>query len=179
MTKPKKATFEQNAKIIEERLRGLTQALGDAFGEDVDVLQDKNQTAMNSDHTFEIKSGTIRAYAGVHLQFGDLPAARADQPRFGSPNNSTPSQLAETSARSLTYDLTDRASSWMLAIALAGVNSADLNIAKDGTCLVIAADGARQYTGRIDLGAPFSLDDVTLEMRDGLLTLEIRKGTEE
>lgn len=179
MTKPKKATFEQNARIIDERLKGLTQALGNAFAEGDGVLKDKNQTEMNSDHTFQIKSGTIRAYAGVHLQLGDLQAAKADQPRFGSPNIATPSQPAETSAKPLTYDLSDRANSWMLVIALAGVNTEDLNITQDGTCLVITAAGARQYAGRIEFGAPFSLDGVTLEMRDGLLTLEIRKGIEE
>ncbi|MFA8442738.1 Hsp20/alpha crystallin family protein [Yoonia sp.] len=179
MTKPKKATFEQNARIIDERLKGLTQALGDVFAQGFDVLKDKSQTEMKSDHTFETKAGTIIAHAGVHLHLGDLHAATADQSGFGSPNKSSLSQPAEISAKPLTYDLSDRANSWMLVIALAGVNSEDLNITQDGTCLVITADGARQYAGRIEFGAPFSLDGVTLEMRDGLLTLEIRKGIEE
>ncbi len=180
MTETKKASFGKNAKFIDESLSRLSAAFGDAITDVLEALHDKDETVINRDHIIETEHGPIKAYAGIQFRSRGVDPVAADQTTPLRPNETsqTVQTVEESSDRPFAYKLTDSASAWTAIIDLPGTSYHNLNILQEDTVLVITTSCARRYSGRIDIGTPFSLDDAAIAMRNGVLTLEINKGSE-
>ncbi len=176
MTHKKRSRVEDAAKEIDDGLGALFGTLSAAIGEMVNRIEDGNTGTVARDHVFETSKGPVRAHAGIRLRMGgleqDVAAAtpvpvNPDRPQ--TPRKNPP-------GKPIAYEVLEDDDHWMLTADLPGVSIGDLNIGQNGRTLEIQTSGARRYEGRIDLETDFSIEDIDQTLRNGILTLRIRKA---
>lgn len=176
-----KRKFEDAAKEIDAGLGGLFGTLSDAISEVAKRLDEGGAGAVQRDFSFNTSKGPVRAQAGVRLRMGGVDVGDEGGPDIARPvNPDRPATAAETAApaaRDLAYDLLDDGDAWHLTADLPGVTRDEVALSVEGTTLKVTTSGARVYAGEVDLEAEFSLDGVAVTMRNGVLTLQIPKGS--
>lgn len=176
MSTNRKKNFADAASGIDNGLNALFETLGDALTTMLNRVEDGHTGSVHRDQVFETNKGPIRAHAGIKLRMGGLDATEvSDQAKPVNPARPTASPEAPK-AKPIIYDVMDDNDDWIITADLPGVANADLAFDQDRTTLLVMTTGTRLYEGRIDLDSPFSLTEISSQMRNGILTLRIKKG---
>ncbi len=176
MSRYKKPSSENTSTRIEEGLNGLLGALGDAIGDVVSGLEEGNAGAVMRDQVFETSKGPVRAHAGVRLRMGGLntEGVTADTPQPVNPDRAKPTK-AEVDSRSLPYEIFEDDADWILTADMPGVKRTDLELSQNDSTLIIKTTGPRRYDVQVALDAPLNLTDIKIRLRNGILTLHVKK----
>ncbi|MEM9784952.1 MAG: hypothetical protein AAF801_00520 [Pseudomonadota bacterium] len=175
MTNSGKKRMQDAARDIDDGLGTLFETLGAAINEMITRIEDGQSGTVSRDQVFDTAKGPIRAHAGIKLRMGGLD--QGDTAMTPQPVNARRSQPAPQSpqVKPIAYDLLEDDDDWILTADIPGVSAEHLDISKDGTVLLLRTNGPRRYQAQIDLNTNFSLADDGPNLRNGILTLRIKK----
>lgn len=166
MTDPQNQTNKTDAKSIEDGLSGLITAIGDTFSEAISQLESNLGATVSREHEVETAHGPLHAQASIQVRLGGLGETMQETP---------PPEDEEFEPAQMHYQLMEDETCWRLAADIPGVAFQDLSLSKEAEKLIIQTKGARRYRAILELNDQFSLDDVAVSLRHGVLNLQVGK----
>lgn len=182
MTKDRKTRLDQAGEDLTLRLDGLLGQLGTALSEALTRLEEQGD--VHHEATIDGPRGPIRASTGIRIRTlgASVPggtARRPDRPvnaaRRGEGDTSgtaAPARDPAPPVRPITATILTEGRDWRLIAELPGVAADDVALTEDAGALLIRAEtGARRFEGRFALPDGARAEDLSRQMRNGILEL--------
>ena len=173
MSRFKKGSPKGTVRDIDQGLGDLFGALTDAIGEMVTRIEAGDSGKVTRHEVFDTGRGPIRAQAGVTLRMGGV-AGTEEADTYKPVKRTNPSRQSQH--RSVPYEVIEEKKYWVLTAEVPGITENDLDLSQKGTTLLLRTTGTRQYAVDVDLENEFNMNDVAHDLRNGILTVQIRRS---
>ncbi len=125
--------------------------------------------------TIDTPAGPLTGVASMRVRTGSLPSGGAKRQPFRAERPARAYSPDVAGAREPLVDSFDEGDEIVVTAELPGVRTDEIDLTIDGEDLVIRTTGQRRYLARQPLGGPVLAGSLSPELRNGILSVRIRK----